>query len=118
MAKRKQFKTFKRQKIYNKTRGRCGYCGVKLEPDNFQVDHIFPLARGGTNLEHNLIASCHMCNKYKSTFTVVEFKKRIFEHIETIRRSNGKFRLLEHIGMVWVKEDSLEFYYERFLKEK
>jgi len=113
MAKRKTFNNHKRQRIFNKTHGHCGYCGCKITPDNFQVDHITPLAKGGSNYEFNLIASCSLCNKYKGALSVVEFKKRILEQVEVIRKSNGKFRLLEHMGIVWVREDGISFFFER-----
>ncbi len=112
MAKRKAFKSHKRQRIYNKTQGRCGYCGVNLAPDNFQVDHIHPLARGGTNLDINLVASCETCNKSKGKMTVSEFKEYILNQVDKIRASNGKFRLMEHFGMIWVRKESLVFYFE------
>lgn len=41
---------------------RCHYCGAtgKLE-----VDHIIPLAAGGTNDMSNLVAACPHCNRSK-----------------------------------------------------
>lgn len=112
MAKRKAFKSHKRQRIYNKTSGRCGYCGVRLETDAFQVDHIYPLAKGGSNLDINLVAACPLCNKSKGKMTVVEFKRYILSQTEKIRKSNGKFRLIEHFGIIFIKKDSLVFYFE------
>ncbi len=116
MAKRKAFKSHKRQRIYNKTSGHCGYCGIRLEIDGFQIDHIYPLCRGGSNLDINLVASCPLCNKSKGKMTVVEFKKYILGQTESIRKSNGKFRLMEHFGMIWVSKESLQFYFERCQK--
>jgi hypothetical protein len=34
----------------------------------FQVDHIIPQARGGTDEMINLALACHVCNSYKSDF--------------------------------------------------
>ena len=112
MAKRKAFKSHKRQRIYNKTNGRCGYCGVKLETDAFEVDHIYPLSKGGSNLDVNLIASCNLCNKTKGKMTVTEFKAYILGQIDKIRASNRKFKLMEHFGIIWVKSENIVFYFE------
>lgn len=114
MAKRKAFKSHKRQRIYNKTSGRCGYCGVNLETDGFQIDHIYPLCRGGSNLDNNLVASCPLCNKSKGKMTVVEFKKYVLNQVNRARKGS-RFRLMEHFGVVWVQKEAIVFYFERSL---
>lgn len=43
--------------------GRCMYCGCEDGP--FEVDHIVPLSRGGTNDRANLAAACRGCNNKK-----------------------------------------------------
>lgn len=42
---------------------KCAYCG---SPDNLQVDHIIPVARGGCGEEHNLQPLCRPCNQRKA----------------------------------------------------
>lgn len=34
-----------------------------------QVDHVLPLAKGGSNAEDNLCLACELCNQYKWTKT-------------------------------------------------
>jgi len=41
----------------------CAYCGSVAEP--FEVDHIFPASRGGTNHRRNLTLACQPCNAAK-----------------------------------------------------
>ena len=60
-------KTLK-EKVRQTARHRCGYC-LFLElysPTVFQIDHIIPLAEGGTNEEENLWLLCETCNRAKS----------------------------------------------------
>lgn len=38
---------------------RCRVCGSRRE---LRIDHVVPLARGGSNQMHNLRAVCHTCN--------------------------------------------------------
>ena len=47
---------------------RCGYCLFSeiYSPSIFQIDHIIPIAEGGTNEEENLWLLCEPCNRAKS----------------------------------------------------
>jgi 5-methylcytosine-specific restriction endonuclease McrA len=49
----------------------CAYCGAKEIP--LQVEHIVPIARGGSNRVSNLTLACESCNQAKGTQTAVEF---------------------------------------------
>lgn len=51
-----------REEIFAKADGKCHHCGVSIDPDNFHVDHLIPVARGGLTHESNLVASCPQCN--------------------------------------------------------
>ena len=46
-------------------RGRCFWCSVPLRGTQYQVDHVVPLARGGTNDLKNLVCTCPHCNMSK-----------------------------------------------------
>lgn len=48
----------------------CVYCGAT---DRLTVDHMIPLARGGTNWPANLVPACETCNGRKHTKTYFEF---------------------------------------------
>lgn len=39
----------------------CVYCGRPAG----EVDHVIPVAAGGTNTSHNLVAACQACNRRK-----------------------------------------------------
>jgi hypothetical protein len=49
----------------------CEYCRSQgdISHDPFSLDHVFPVAEGGTDDEVNLAWSCLGCNIYKFTFT-------------------------------------------------
>lgn len=49
----------------------CGYCRSPqhLVMGKLEIEHIIPLARGGTNDESNLWLSCGLCNRYKGIQT-------------------------------------------------
>lgn len=45
---------------------RCFYCTRQFGPTRRRtLDHLVPLARGGTNLISNLVLSCAKCNQAK-----------------------------------------------------
>ncbi|GHO78958.1 hypothetical protein KSD_67290 [Ktedonobacter sp. SOSP1-85] len=50
---------------------RCVYCGRTDTP--FELDHIQPRSRGGSNRVSNLALSCHACNAAKGERTAAEF---------------------------------------------
>lgn len=62
--KRKKRKGADRSQVYRKTHGRCIYCGAHLA-DGWHVEHVRPIARGGTNRINNLWPSCADCNLAK-----------------------------------------------------
>lgn len=53
------------KKQYKAQKGKCYYCNVKVD-DEYHVDHIVPLSRGGSNDPSNLVISCPTCNLSKN----------------------------------------------------
>lgn len=49
----------------------CAYCGAL--PDVPHIDHVVPLASGGTNSLDNLTVACGPCNKSKGAKSVAEW---------------------------------------------
>ena len=55
------------QRVRQSARNRCGYC---LSPQHLvmarlEIEHIIPIARGGSSLEDNLWLACPICNRFK-----------------------------------------------------
>ncbi len=50
---------------------RCVYCG--RGETAFEIDHVVPRSRGGTDRVSNLVLSCHDCNSAKGDRTAAEF---------------------------------------------
>ena len=58
-----------RRRVRERAGNRCGYC---LSPQHLvlgwlEIEHIIPVARGGSDEEENLWLSCRLCNNFKST---------------------------------------------------
>lgn len=56
-----------RYKILFRDGHTCQYCGKSAPDAELQIDHIIPVAHGGTNDENNLLAACFDCNLGKRT---------------------------------------------------
>jgi hypothetical protein len=53
-----------------RAKGRCEYCRAPEDAFNtaFEVEHITPKKRSGSNAMENLALSCPPCNSYKGVF--------------------------------------------------
>ena len=65
MANRKPLSKKVRFEVFKRDHFTCQYCG-RMAPDVIlEIDHIKPVAEGGTNDMINLITSCRDCNRGK-----------------------------------------------------
>jgi len=60
-----------RQIVARDARHRCGYCltAQKISGGQMHVEHISPIAAGGTSVRENLWLACAWCNSYKGSQT-------------------------------------------------
>jgi 5-methylcytosine-specific restriction protein A len=73
-----------RRLVWQRDQSRCQHCGSKrmgireLEDQSlaFEIDHIVPLARGGTNDLSNLQLLCYSCNSLKGVRLESEYPER------------------------------------------
>lgn len=78
-----------REKVAAKSNGKCFYCGDTLRIDTYydldfvgsvtvcnawDVDHFYPVSRGGSNKIDNLVPACMYCNQLKHNKTIEEFR--------------------------------------------
>jgi 5-methylcytosine-specific restriction endonuclease McrA len=52
---------------------RCVYCAAPLEYARATLDHVHPLAKGGTHTAGNVVAACPPCNRLKADMLPAEF---------------------------------------------
>ncbi len=63
----------RRREVFERSGGRCFYCGGEVTIEAFQVEHQQPRALGGGDDLLNLVAACEPCNLAKSDRTALEF---------------------------------------------
>lgn len=58
-----------RDRIREQAGNRCGYCqsSQAYVLGQLEIDHIIPIAEGGSDDEDNLWLACRLCNSHKST---------------------------------------------------
>lgn len=58
---------------------RCWYCGTDSNVSgrmSYEIDHVQPVSKGGTNDPDNLVASCRSCNGEKADMTLKEYREK------------------------------------------
>lgn len=60
------------ERLMTMQRSKCACCHTSLA-DGYHLDHITPLAKGGTNADHNMQLLCPRCNLSKSAKDPIEF---------------------------------------------
>ena len=90
--KRKPFSTAERNAVYNQAEGRCAICGQFVPYDEFTIDHIVPLAKGGGNEPDNLQCACRFCNQLKGSLDDAEMMKKIISIVTMKAEADIVFR--------------------------
>ena len=96
----------RRREIFDLTKGKCFYCGQKLNFENFHIDHFTAKAKGGRQMK-NMVPACQDCNLIKSSHSVEEFRKIIESYLcdDVHVRMIGKY--------MTIKKQPIIFYFEK-----
>lgn len=102
MAKRKPVSVRVRFNVFKRDGFKCQYCGRHPSDDVMLVlDHVIPVAAGGSNDPSNLRTACQACNGGKSDTLLVEGElpspsaKLIAEKQERLRQAKAYAKLVE-----------------------
>ena len=63
-----------RARIFERDEHTCQYCGAQGVP--LECDHVFPISKGGSNEDDNLVAACVPCNRSKGAMTLEQWRAR------------------------------------------
>jgi len=61
--------------LYLRQKGKCMYCGKKMDIRYFHIDHKIPVARDGANTVANQQLLCAPCNNRKGNMTDGEYRR-------------------------------------------
>ena len=114
IPKRVRFEVFKRDKFT------CQYCGASAPDVSLEIDHINPVAKGGTNEILNLVTACRDCNRGKtdrelSDNSVIKLQKQQLEDMQE-RREQFRMMLKWKNDIENIVEDEVDAVENFFLK--
>ncbi len=88
----------KRRKLYIRQNGVCFHCCERVSWDASTVDHLVPLALGGSSHGNNLAMSCYRCNQLRGAK---------LSGMLNAARKDPNIRLATFVKAGHVKEDHL-----------
>jgi Zn-finger protein len=101
------FSPAQKSNIFFKTDGNCAYCGCSLDPfRNWEIEHVIPKSRGGTDDASNLVPACRRCNSIKSARSLDEFREHLndiaIEHLDRV------INQIENFGITGQQEEVIQ----------
>lgn len=91
----------------------CPFCGGELKYKDMEVDHVIPVyGKDGGNGIDNLLPSCRMCNFYKSTFTLENYRKNLESLHERLQKL-FIYRMAMKYGLITEHKNKVVFYFEK-----
>jgi hypothetical protein len=82
MAERKPISKKVRFDVFKRDGFACQYCGCTPPAVVLEIDHIHPVAKGGTNQVDNLLTACFDCNRGKSAGLLTVLPETVAEKAE------------------------------------
>ena len=124
---RKQLTKSERKAVYEKYNGHCAYCGCKILPKGFHVDHMhciknYEYLEEFTGIDvhsiENMMPSCGSCNRYKSTYELETFRKMLSGIPKRLARDVSTYNIAVRFGMVEEHNEPIKFYFEKVAAEQ
>lgn len=72
----------------------CVYCTALVSEKNFELDHLLPQSKGGTNWKYNLATACEVCNRRRSdysepvSFLLENYRLKLISQEEFLRQKD------------------------------
>lgn len=92
MAKRKTLSARARFEILKRDLFTCQYCGAHPPSAILHVDHIVPVAGGGSNDSSNLVTACSICNGGKGARSLTTVPKSLADRAAEIKEREAQLR--------------------------
>lgn len=123
----------KRQEIYDKSGGKCWYCGCDLIK-GWHADHFNPIRRNNSSwlsdeakiamgyspcehpeneTEENKVPACASCNILKSSLSIEHFRQRIEQFMESLNAYTNQYKFAKRYGLVEETKKPVIFWFEQ-----
>lgn len=123
-----------RKEVWDKSGGKCWYCGRDLPEKGWHADHVEAILRattyepcGGNSYRlvqtgkmyrgenhhiENIVPACAPCNLFKTSHSLEFFRSELAAQVERARKSSVNFRMAERFGQLEVKSGPILFWFE------
>jgi 5-methylcytosine-specific restriction endonuclease McrA len=110
-----------RRDIWNKSAGRCWYCGIALSDKGWHADHFNPIRRNwweNTSLKpendtkDNLVPTCASCNIQKGSLSVEQFRQKVQGFINSLNQYHTQYSVAKRYGLIQEVEKPIRFWFE------
>jgi 5-methylcytosine-specific restriction endonuclease McrA len=122
----------KRQAIWNKSGGKCWYCGCDLPDKGWHADHIEPIRRNWwedrtgvvpslhpeRDTEENKVPTCASCNIQKGSLSVEQFRQKIEGFINSLNEYHTQYAVAKRYGLVTETDATVVFWFETNIGEE
>lgn len=129
MSAKKSINKSTREKVWNKYDQHCAYCPTRIEYSKMHVDHIeahwhnmteeqaqkHGISKGSHEI-NNFNPSCARCNRWKSTFSIEQFRTEISKQVERLKRDSAAFRMALDFGLIEETNRPVVFTHEKLNK--
>ncbi|MOA44368.1 hypothetical protein D3C78_1666370 [compost metagenome] len=112
----------KRKAIWDKSGGKCWYCGCYLPLKGWHADHVEPIIRNwweNTSLHHdrdveeNKVPCCASCNIQKGSLSVEGFRRKIAQYVNSLNSYSNQYKMAIKFGLVQESGIDVKFWFER-----
>lgn len=114
----------KRQAIWDKSGGKCWYCGCQLPEKGWHADHFEPIRRNWwdaeksclnphNDTEENKVPACASCNIEKHSYTIEQFRRNISNFINSLNKYHNQYKFAKKYGLVQETDKEVEFWFEK-----
>ena len=108
-----------RQAIYDKSGGKCWYCGCVLSK-GWHSDHFYPVVRVGKSMlfpdldtPANKVPSCPQCNMMKSSMNIECFRSVVAGFIGSLNQYTTQYKFAKKYGLVIETTTDVKFWFEK-----
>ncbi len=124
-----------RRTIWNKSGGKCWYCGCDLSEKGWHADHFEPIRRdfkyiSGVGFrttgecdhperdnEDNKVPACASCNIQKSSNSLEGFRRSIQDFVNSLNSYHNQYKFAKKYGLVQETNEKVQFWFEKHLHE-
>lgn len=101
--------------LWDKTAGRCAYCGQPFEsPKDMTCDHLTPRSRGGLNERGNRFPCCKSCNSRKYNRPLSYLRAALHQRATGIPGfTQDQIDYLISVGIQLPEHEPYRFYWEQ-----